>query len=78
MSLNLNKNENYTNSYDTNWGYLNNMTDLQMKALEKITWYGHYIHTNLMFIPWARFSNLDAKKITEAFIKRLNEDIMGL
>ena len=79
MTLYLNKKGKYAYPYFTNRNYLRNLTELQMIPLEEMEWNkGYkYIDTSLWEFPWITYSK-SAKKITEAFIKRLNEDIMGL
>jgi hypothetical protein len=79
MSLNLTKKEYYTNSYETNWYYLSNMTELQMKALGEMKWYDNYIDTGLWRIPYAIVSpKIKAERPFKAFIYFLNDEIMGL
>ena len=80
MTLYLNEKESYENAYYTNFGYLYNMTRLQVKHLKEVEWYelSKYIHTGLWDIPWAFSSKLDALNSTEVFIEFLNEELRGL
>lgn len=80
MTLWINTTDKYTDAYYTNWSYLNNMTDLQMKVLEEMGWYEDYIGITLWRIPapWVFPYKKDAKYSTKDFIDDLNERIMGL
>ena len=80
MSLTLGKKDNYANPYRTNWDYLRNMTSLQMKSIEEITWDENYkyIHTNLWSVPWNSFSKGDAEHSVNYFIEYLNEELKRL
>ena len=78
MSLELDKRYNHAEPYYTNWGYLRNLTWLQMKALKGITWTGVYIGTNLWAIPDTRSSKTDAEIATQYFITILNNKIKEL
>jgi hypothetical protein len=53
MALDLDEMYKDANPYFTNWFYLNNMTSLQLKALEEMNWYEYskYIHSDLLDIP---------------------------
>ena len=79
MSLNLDKRDKYANPYYTNWDYLENMTALQMKALNEIEWDEEYkyIDPGLWAVPWSIFSE-SAKNSVEYFITDLNKKIMEL
>ena len=73
--------DNYTNPYNTNRNYLDNMTNLQMKLLNKMIWVDHsYIRDGffLWFIPNAIVNEKKAKESVESFTISLNEKIKGL
>jgi hypothetical protein len=80
MSLELTKSETYANPYYTNWGYLYNMTSLQVKALEGMKWYegDKYIDTSLWSVPWISFSMEDVKYSMELFIDNLDKELRRL
>lgn len=80
MSLWVNKDSNYVNSYNTNWFYLNNMTKLQMKALGTMRWSkdNEYIDTGLNSIPVAWDYEELVKRSVNGFIGDLNEQLMEL
>ena len=79
MSLNLYKSYKYANPYDTNWSYLENMTEFLMKHLEKINWEeNEYIHITLKNIPWASVNEKYARISVKYFISDLNSDIRRL
>ncbi len=80
MALSLYKFEIYANPYTTNWNYLQNMTSLQVKALEEMEWDGEYIRDSLglWFIPWAWIEEKSTKNSVEDFMERLNNKIKRL
>jgi hypothetical protein len=80
MTLNLNEKETYADPYVTNWGYLDSMTELQVKLLEVIRWYEEqeYIYTVLLDIPWAWNNKENVKGSVERFIPLLHASIMRL
>jgi hypothetical protein len=80
MSLDLDKSEIYANPYTTNWNYLDNMTALQMKALNEMECDEEYkyILTDLWAVPVAWPIKTNAKITIKGFMKRLNEKIMEL
>ena len=80
MTLYLNKVEAYADPYRTNWFYLDNMTNLQMKALNEITWDKYYrrIHTELWVVPLAWSDEKSPKYSIEGFIVELNGEIKRL
>ena len=80
MSLMLSKIYNYANSYHTNWFYLNNMTSLQMKALNGINWIKSYkeIHTGLGYVPEIWIYKKYAENSVKGFTGDLNKKIMEL
>ena len=55
MSLNLHKRNKYANPYYTTWDYLQEMTELLMKALNGMTWTAEHkeIHINPWYVPVA-------------------------
>ena len=77
MTLNLNKKAKYTSPYYTNVDYLHNMTSLQMKALEEMTWIGAYkeIDTSLRYVPDAFSRKIRSMRY---FVNALNGKIKGL
>ena len=79
MSLILNKSLIHAVSYNTNLGYLNNMTNLQMKALGEVKLkreHGYmYIYTRLVFVPWVSDDKKEAKGLVKEFIRHLNHVI---
>jgi hypothetical protein len=79
MSLYLPK-KIYVDTYHTNWAYLDNMTELQMKALKGINWNKGYesIHTGLEYFPWAWDMEGEAKATTISFIGTLKRTITEL
>ena len=80
MTLNLDKKEGYANSYHTNLLYLRNMTDLQVKPLNEITWHEFfkYIHTGLRDVPNAWKRKKDTKDSMKGTIKYFNNEIKRL
>lgn len=80
MTLNLNKKSKYTSPYYTNWGYLRNLTWLQMKSIEEMTWGDEYkkIHTGLWDVPNAWHIRKYAKDSMRYFISDLNKQIKRL
>ena len=79
MALNIDKKETYANPYYTNWFYLDNMTEFQVKLLEEMTWNEkHIINANAWGIPNAQASKRNAKITINLFIGDLNEKIMEL
>lgn len=80
MSLYLNKVEAYADPYRTNWFYLDNMTNLQMKALEGIEWNkaSKHIRAGLLSVPWAWYNKKTIKDSVKYFIDNLNDEIMVL
>ena len=80
MTLNLNEKETYADPYVTNLGYLDSMTELQVKLLEVIRWYEEqeYIYTVLLDIPWAWNNKENVKGSVERFIPLLHASIMRL
>ena len=72
---------NYANPYNTNRNYLDNMTNLQMKLLNKMIWVDHsYIRDSfsLWILPTAMGTEKEVKESMKYFIRDLNEDIMRL
>lgn len=80
MSLELKEYLKYADPYSTNWNYLHNMANLQMKALGKMIWTGEFkaIYNGLWVIPWSLFDKRATKVSAKHFIERLNEKIMRL
>jgi hypothetical protein len=80
MTLNLHKSEIYANPYTTNWGYLQNMTSLQVKALKGMRWNEEYkeINASLWYVPRAWYNKKTTKNSAEGFMERLNEKILRL
>ena len=80
MPLTLNEKYKYTNPYRTNWDYLHNLTEPQMKALEGMSWIeaSKYIHTDLWSVPWILFSKGDAERSVNYFIRDLNSELKRL
>ncbi len=80
LGLDLGANYNYANPYRTNWNYLHNLTELQMKALKEMEWNKSpkYIHTGLWGVPRASFSKEVVEGSVERFIDDLNNKIMEL
>ena len=70
----------YANPYFTNWFYLDNMTDLQVKLLKGMRWDESHIDTDtdLWFIPITRVRKTTAEITTDIFIERLNKRIPEL
>lgn len=76
MTLNLNKKSKYTSPYYTNWDYLRNMTDLQMKPREEMTWNEKYKEiTGLWYVPDAFSRKIRSMRY---FADALNDKIKGL
>ena len=78
MSLILNEKEIYADTYETNWNYLRNMTEVQMKLLEDMDWNGAYINNSLSDFPWTGNNRKYAKISVEAFRNQLNNELMRL
>jgi hypothetical protein len=80
MSLYLNERNKYAEPYHVNFAYLGNMTSLQTKSLNEITWYeaSKYIHTKLWYVPLAWPNEENAKSSVEGFITTLNDKIKRL
>ena len=80
MTLELNKEKKRINPYSTNLFYLQNMTELQMKLLQKIYWVEEYkvIRNSLWSLPYAWVTKEDAKYSITFFIANLDTVIMGL
>ena len=80
MSLWVNKDSNYVNSYNTNLHYLDNMTELQLKALRTMLWSeeNKYLHTGLKHIPGAWAYKKYTKISVEAFRNQLNNELKRL
>jgi hypothetical protein len=80
MSLDLKKHLGYADPYNTNWDYLQNMSSLQVKALEEMNWYwrSKEIDTSLLQLPYAWFYREDAKASVKRFRYSLNNKIRGL
>ena len=70
----------YANRHFTNWFYLDNMTDLQVKLLKGMRWDKSHIDTDtdLWFIPISWVSKTKAERITDIFIGDLNKRITEL
>ena len=78
MSLALNE-YGYANSYYTNWEYLRNMTELQMKLLKKMEWRSgfQYIRDALRAVPVTdSYENIEYS--IELFINDLNNAVKWL
>jgi hypothetical protein len=82
MTLDLTKSVIYAYPYPTNWDYLHNMTELQVKALNEMKWeerYGHkYIDTGLWVVPWTWIDEKNTKYSMNVFINDLNRELMRL
>ena len=82
MALDLHEPYKYADPYRTNWAYLHNMAEIQMKLVEEITWDKgeKYIRDpfNLWFVPETWPSNIGAGNSVERFIDSLNTAIMRL
>jgi len=80
MTLDLTKKYKHTNPYNTNWHYLQNMTSLQVKAINRMNWIKSYreIHTGLGYVPKIWIDKEYTKNSVELFIITLNIKIMGL
>jgi hypothetical protein len=80
MTLELTKYVIYADPYRTNWHYLDNMTSLQVKALEEIHWDKYYrrIHTGLWSVPLIRIDENSTKNSVKGFIVDLNNEIKRL
>ena len=81
MTLWVNSIYKYANPYDTNWDYLYNMAELQMKRLDGMAWtgkYKKYIYDRLWFVPNAWASEIVLEDLIKQFINDLNIEIMGL
>ena len=64
----------YVNPYFTNWFYLDNITKLQVKLLEEMTWseYSKSIDNSLWDFPWAWPDENHVKDSAKNFIYSLN------
>ncbi len=80
MALDLDKYVIYADPYRTNWHYLDNMTSLQVKALEEMEWDGEYkeINASLWYVPRAWVDKKRTEDSVEDFIIELNNKINGL
>ena len=80
MTLYLNEKESYENAYYTNFGYLYNMTRLQVKPLNEIIWseFSKHIHTGLWDVPNAWKRKKDTKDSVKGTIKYFNNEIKRL
>jgi len=82
MTLNIDKKAKYAEAYNTNWNYLHDLADLQMKALEEMKWKGrygyNYIDTDLWSVPRAWYNKKTTKDSVEDFMELLNEKIRRL
>ena len=80
MTLWLSETSEYVNPYSTNWHYLDNMTYLQMKPLEKMRYdnFFPYIHIDLWIIPITNTLKKDIGSSVENFIENLNTAIKRL
>lgn len=78
MALNLHKRDKYANPYSTNWDYLQEMTELLMKALKGMTWTAEHkeIHINTWYVPVAFNKEKHVKDSMEYSIDYLKGRIM--
>lgn len=80
MTLWINTTYKYADAYYTNWNYLRNMTESQMKRLGEIWWDGWatHIRDGLWYIPVAFNNDTNLKDSVNVFIYHLNADIKRL
>ena len=80
MTLWINTTYKYADAYYTNWHYLYDLTELQMKPLKEMLWNEYYkeIHTSLWYIPVAFNNDTNLKDSVNVFIYHLNADIKRL
>jgi hypothetical protein len=69
----------YANSYYTNWEYLQNITELLMKALEEMEWNRAFeiIHDDLEPVP-VTYTHKNIEYSIELFINDLNNAVKWL
>ena len=77
MTFNLDKRDKYADPYITNRNYLHNMSEIQMKLLEEMTWneYFKYIDNGLWYVPDAFSRKIRSMRY---FADALNDKIKGL
>jgi hypothetical protein len=80
MTFNLDKRDKYADPYITNRNYLHNMSEIQMKLLEEMTWneYFKYIDNGLWDFPWAWPDENHVKDSAKNFTYSLNTAIKRL
>ena len=80
MTLWINTTYKYADAYYTNWNYLRNMTESQMKRLGEIWWDegDANIHDGLWYVPSTRVSEVFGGRSANYFINELQENIMEL